>query len=83
LLARLSSHVRRIAESVGLDKVRRDTTPTIDQLVASHKAAAKAAERAKPLAATPVAPTSSSPTGDHSQLVAAPVPRSAPVEEAI
>lgn len=65
LLARLSSHTRRIAETIGIDRVKRDTTPTISELVADHNAAntaktvaaraalaakrAEAAERAKPI----------------------------------
>jgi hypothetical protein len=52
LLARLSSHTRRIAETIGLERVQRDRVPTIDQLVAQHKAA-KPVEVAKPAAATP------------------------------
>jgi hypothetical protein len=73
LLARLSSHVRRIAESIGLDRVKRDTVPTLDQLVAQHKAVARAAEPIKPLAATPVAPTSPSIISDRAQLAVTPV----------
>jgi hypothetical protein len=60
LLARLSSHVRRISESIGLDRVKRDVTPTIAELVAKHNAAKpveKPAESAKPVAAATVAPT--------------------------
>ncbi|HEY8031125.1 MAG TPA: hypothetical protein VIF02_01790 [Methylocella sp.] len=75
--ARISSHLRRMYESLGLRKARRDTTPSIDELVARHrmdaqKAAANVVERAEPVAAMPVAPTSSSLASD----------RASPVEEA-
>jgi hypothetical protein len=78
LLARLSSHIRRVAESIGINRVKRDTVPTIDQLVARHridakKAAEKHVERAEPVAATPAAPISSLPASDHASLAAAPI----------
>jgi hypothetical protein len=57
LLARLSSHMRRIAETIGIDRVKRDLVPTIDELVAKHRAE-KPAEPAKPVAATIPPPTS-------------------------
>ncbi len=38
LLARLSSHLRRIAESIGLDRVQRDVTQSIDAIAARHRA---------------------------------------------
>jgi hypothetical protein len=81
LLARLSSHIRRVAETIGIDRVKRDVTPTIAELVAKHNAA-KPAEPPKPIAATPVAPASSSPASDHACLVVAPVSRSEPIEVA-
>ncbi len=59
LLARLSSHVRRISESIGIERAKRDITPSLAELIAGHQAA-KPAERAKPLAATPAATASSS-----------------------
>jgi hypothetical protein len=61
--ARISSHLRRMYESLGLRKTKRDTTPSIDELVAKHridakKAAANVVERVEPLAATIPPPTS-------------------------
>jgi len=79
--ARVSGHCRRLWETLGLCRVKRDLTPTIDELVASHKAAAKAAESAKTIAPTPVAPTVHPLTSDPSLLVVAPVSRSEPTKE--
>lgn len=79
LLARLSSHVRRISEAIGLDRVRRDVTPTIGELVASHKAAAKAGEPVKSYAARVAPPTMNEPASDHASLAA---DRVEPVEAA-
>jgi hypothetical protein len=82
LLARLSSHMRRIAESIGLDKVRREIVPTLAELVTAHKAkpaAEKPAEPAKPVAATIPPPTSPALASDRAQLVVA---RAKPIEAA-
>jgi hypothetical protein len=38
LLARLSSHLRRIAETVGVDRVKRDVTPRLHSYVRDHTA---------------------------------------------
>jgi hypothetical protein len=57
LLARLSSHMRRIAESIGLDRAAKDVTPavTLHDLVAEARAGGEAVGRAKPLDASMVA----------------------------
>jgi len=49
---RASSHLRRMLESLGLRKVARDRTPSLAELISKHKTAAKAADRAKSIAAT-------------------------------
>jgi hypothetical protein len=49
--ARVSSHLRRMLESLGLRKVAKDATPRLSEIVASHRAA-KSTELAKPTAAT-------------------------------
>ena len=36
--ARISSHLRRIAESIGLDRASRDVTPTLDEIISSTRA---------------------------------------------
>jgi hypothetical protein len=36
-LARTSGHLRRLAETVGLNRVKRDVTPTIADIVARHR----------------------------------------------
>ena len=36
LLARTSSHLRRIAESIGLERQARDITPDIRDLITKH-----------------------------------------------
>jgi hypothetical protein len=36
-LARVSGHLRRIAETIGLNKVKRDNTPTIAEIAARHR----------------------------------------------
>ncbi|MEK4034116.1 hypothetical protein WOC76_13380 [Methylocystis sp. IM3] len=38
LLARLSSHIRRIAETIGLDRAVKDITPSLSDIVAQHAA---------------------------------------------
>ena len=68
--ARVIRHLRRMLESLGLRKTQLDTVPTIDELVAKHRAA-KPIERAKPSAAAPVADASPSLASDHA----------APIEE--
>ncbi len=39
LLARLSSHLRRIGETIGLDRKARDATPSIEEIARQHRAA--------------------------------------------
>lgn len=58
LLARLSSHVRRISETIGLDRAVRDVSPSLADIVAGYaaKAAASAASAPKPPAGTSTAP---------------------------
>jgi hypothetical protein len=76
LLARMSSHTRRISETIGLNRVKRDITPTLAELVATHKAAkaaaasieAKPVKPAKTIDATPAAPQPAPLTGDPSPL---------------
>lgn len=72
LLARLSSHVRRISETIGLDRAVRDVTPTLADIVAGYaaKAAASAATASKPPEGPPVA------TNGASRAHPAPQPRS-------
>ena len=81
LLARLSSHIRRVAESIGIDRVRRDVTPTIGELVARHKAtkAVEPVERVGPPTARVAHPTMNGPASDHASLAA---DRVEPVEAA-
>jgi hypothetical protein len=67
LLARLSSHTRRISESIGLDRVKRDVTPTIAELVAKHNAA-KPTKRIETAAATIPTPTSPALVSDRAAL---------------
>jgi len=67
--ARISSHLRRLYECLGLRKTKRDTAPSIDELVAKHridakKAAEKAVERVNPLAATSLPETAPDPASD-------------------
>jgi hypothetical protein len=67
--ARISSHLRRLYECLGVRKTKRDTTPSIDELVARHridakKAAANVVERVSPDTATPTPPTASLPASD-------------------
>jgi hypothetical protein len=53
LLARLSSHIRRIAETIGLDRAVKDVTPSLSDIVAQHSApATKPAHAPKPQTAT-------------------------------
>lgn len=56
LLARLSSHLRRIAETIGLDRAPAKKVETIHD-IAKRIAAEKGTERDKARAATPLAPT--------------------------
>jgi hypothetical protein len=58
LLARLSSHIRRIAETIGLDRAVKDITPSLGDILAAHgpanlhrNAAANAARASKQRAA--------------------------------
>ncbi len=55
--ARISSQLRRLFETLGLDRVQRDVTPKLADIVEHHfkKAAAKPAERVEPAPATPIA----------------------------
>ncbi len=58
LLARLSSHIRRIAETIGLDRKVKDITPTLAEIVARHseKPPQKTANARRVIAGTVVAP---------------------------
>lgn len=38
LLARVSSHIRRISESIGLDRKVKVLEPTLDEILAAHNA---------------------------------------------
>ncbi|MBG0795854.1 hypothetical protein IYY11_21065 [Methylocystis sp. H62] len=40
VLARVSSHIRRISESIGLNRVSRDVSPTLQQIIAAHQSKA-------------------------------------------
>jgi hypothetical protein len=42
LLARLSSHIRRIAETIGLDRKVKDVTPSLSDIIARHATEAPA-----------------------------------------
>jgi hypothetical protein len=62
LLARLSSHIRRIAETIGLDKAVKDITPSLGDILAAHgpanlhrNAAVKATRASKQRAAIALA----------------------------
>jgi hypothetical protein len=44
LLARLSSHVRRISETIGLERVKREVTPRLHSYVKTHVAKEQARE---------------------------------------
>jgi hypothetical protein len=59
LLARLSSHLRRIAETIGLDRAPRTKAPTLED-IAARIAAEKVVERDSARAAIRVAPASKS-----------------------
>ncbi|WP_292532846.1 hypothetical protein [Methylocystis sp.] len=48
LLARTSSHVRRISETIGLDRATRDVTPSLAQIVAQHRQDAAGKSEATP-----------------------------------
>jgi hypothetical protein len=39
LLARMSSHIRRISETIGLDRAKRDLAPSLADIVAQHATA--------------------------------------------
>jgi hypothetical protein len=69
--ARVSSHLRRMLESLGLRKTKLDTVPTIDELVAKHRAA-KPIERAKSSVAAPVTDASPSLASDHAATIEEP-----------
>jgi hypothetical protein len=76
--ARISSHLRRLYECLGLRKAKRETTPTIDELVARHridakKAAEKAVERVSAPAATPLPEPVREPASDRASPAAEPV----------
>jgi hypothetical protein len=60
-LGRVSGHIRRISETLGLDRVSRDITPSLSDIIAAHqKSAEKPAESPKaPAATTPPAEPSS------------------------
>jgi hypothetical protein len=62
LLARISSHIRRMSETIGLDRVARDVTPSLSDIIRRH--AEKPPERAKSVAVRTVAPTPVSPISD-------------------
>jgi hypothetical protein len=47
LLARMSSHVRRISETIGLERAKRDVTPSLSDILREHAEAAEAAKAAK------------------------------------
>ncbi len=68
LLARMSSHLRRIAETIGLDRVKHDVTPTLSAILAAHaeekKAAKKPTKRAEPPAKPPIAAAPEKRTSD-------------------
>jgi hypothetical protein len=75
LLARMSSHVRRISETIGLDRAKRDVTPTLAELLSAHRVKAldapieaKPIKPAKTIDATPAAPQPIALTGDASPL---------------
>ena len=36
LLARVAGHIRRLSETLGLDRVKRDAAPTLADLAAKH-----------------------------------------------
>jgi hypothetical protein len=67
-LGRVSGHIRRISETLGLDRVSRDVTPTIADIVARHQreAAEKAAQSPKPSGASTTPGESLSRTRDAS-----------------
>jgi hypothetical protein len=46
--ARVASHLRRIVETLGLQRVSRDVTPTLADIVREHQAAEKPAQSPKP-----------------------------------
>jgi hypothetical protein len=76
--ARISSHLRRMYESLGLRKTKRDETPSLDELI-KHRAE-KSSERVKLIAAATVANASSTPVTDRAD----PAARDAePIEEAV
>ncbi len=78
--ARISSHLRRMYESLGLRKTARDTTPSIDKLIAQRRLveqrrldAENTAERGNAAAATLVADALPEPISNHATPVVDPV----------
>ncbi len=45
LLARLSSHTRRISETIGIERAKRDSTPDLGAILREHAKAEKAAAK--------------------------------------
>lgn len=45
LLARLSSHIRRIAETIGLDRAVKDVTPSLSDIIAKSQPKPQSAQR--------------------------------------
>lgn len=66
LLARTSSHLRRLGETLGIDRVKRDVTPTINDLVAasSQSKPKEAAHAAAPVSANLAPPLPTTPAGE-------------------
>jgi hypothetical protein len=52
LLARISSHIRRLGEAIGIDRKVRDITPTLADLVRKHHEASPAGPPKAPAAPT-------------------------------
>ncbi|MEK4034262.1 hypothetical protein WOC76_12640 [Methylocystis sp. IM3] len=66
LLARLSSHIRRIAETIGLDRKVKTIEPTLAEIIARHaeKPAAKPAKARQVIAGTILQAEGDLPAGD-------------------
>jgi hypothetical protein len=66
--ARISSHLRRLYECLGLRKAKRDTVPNLNELIAKHRMAAKkVAQSDNDAAVSLVADASSEPATDLAQ----------------
>jgi len=77
IFARISSHLRRMLETLGLARVKKDVTPTLGDIVAKHKAAGRPTDRDRRKAAATTQPAPEKPA---SEPRVEPMPAVEPVE---